>query len=113
MGAKITLALDAPSRIAHDVGLNRETELFLASEAARLMDPYVPKQFGDLKNQKKVEPGRVTYKMPYAQRQYYENSGPPAHSGPKRGKLWDQRMIADRREALTRAVQNWIRKGGK
>jgi hypothetical protein len=102
--ANITLKLNSVSKILRDHRINPggEADYHLAQEVARMSDPYVPFRDGDLKNQKVVRPGSVTYLMPYAEKQYYENKG--GNNGPKRGKQWDQRMMADRGREVVGAV---------
>lgn len=88
------------------LGINKggEAELFMAQEARRLMDPYVPKDQGTLKNTATVDPGKVTYVQVYSQRQYWEHKG----SG-LRGPEWDKRMMADRGPELARAVSRFVK----
>ena len=85
---------------------------FIASEVARLSDPYVPFYTGFLKSHHTVAAdGRtLTYDAPYAKKQYYNNKG--GRNGPLRGPLWEKRMLADKKDALAGSVQAFLNRGG-
>lgn len=116
------------------------TLLFMANEAKRLMEPYVPYLNGPLST--KVSAGvdsgggYVHYKQPYAGFQYYgvvmigKKSNSP-YAGYNEGKKttaqklnynkskhplatsqWDKAMKAAHMGYLTRAVQDYVKKGG-
>lgn len=86
---------------------------FIASEVARLCDPYVPFYTGFLKSHHTIATdGRtLTYDAPYAKTQYYNNKG--GRNGPLRGPLWEKRMLADKRDALAQSVDAYIKGGGR
>ena len=86
---------------------------FIASEVAKLCDPYCPMDHGDLKKLHTIAPdGRtLTYDVPYARFQYYNNKG--GRNGPLRGPLWEKRMLADKRNDLAQSVEAYIKGGGR
>ena len=81
------------------------TQLFLANTCFRRMHKYVPLDTGTLASHTTVKPGSVTYEEQYAHKQYTSNKGKGI-----RGKQWDKKMIANERDALTREVENYIKK---
>lgn len=104
------------------LGKNKEAQKFLASEVERLCQPYVPFQQGTLQNSAKVGDDEIIYPGPYAHYQYYGEvmagrapkhyTGKPIkyHGGPMRGKEWEKRMMADRKDELCQSVENYIKK---
>jgi hypothetical protein len=85
------------------------------AEVARLCDEYVPFRDGPLKNNHTVSATQITYHSPYAKSNYYGNGGHGKQGtagGGKRGKLWDQRMYADKKESLVKAIEGFIRTEG-
>ena len=98
------------------------------------MDPYVPMQTGTLKNRVIIRPTSITYNSPYARVMYYgkvmvdPKTGAAGfltakgwrsrrgvakvvsdrefqyHGGPRRGKLWDKRMWADKKRTILTTV---------
>lgn len=99
------------------LGSDNKARLFLASEVARLSDPYVPMRDGTLKNTRIIAPdGRnIKYPQPYAKKQYegVSKSGRPFryNGAPMRGKEWDKRMMADHAKDVERSVAGFV--GGK
>lgn len=107
------------------LGDSDRARILLASEVARLSDPYVPMQSGALKNSSQIENGgrKLIYPGPYAHYQYegevMAGTAPKQYTGksltyqgaPMRGKQWDKRMMADRGGDLTRRFAKLI--GGK
>ncbi|WP_269478285.1 minor capsid protein [Hominibacterium faecale] len=108
MSVKVRLDLDPFEKILsrRDLEEDGEAQLFFTHEVARHCDPYVPMDTGMLKNTKQIDPNKITYPQPYAQKQYFENKGKGL-----RGKEWDKRMMADRGEEIVTGVANFI--GGK
>ena len=110
---------------ARGLGDSDRARVFLANEVARLSDPYVPMQQGTLKNTRQIAgDGRsITYPQPYAHYQYkgevmagrapkhYTGTPLTYHGAPRRGREWDKRMLADRRDALVQSVAGYV--GGK
>lgn len=129
-----------PDQIAKE-RINSNTQLFMANEAKRLMDPYVPANNLVLAQNVSIytgnEYGVVEYRSPYAHYQYagelYVSSAtgsPWATKGeykvPTGKKLehktfrhplatseWDKAMKTTRMEDLERAMQKYIDRGGK
>ncbi len=122
---KFTLKDFDPNRIMAGRGLGKKgmAQHKMASELARLCDPYVPMRQGVLKNTCQVGNGFVRYVAPYAKYQYYGKlmvgRAPKAltatdlkHSGaPMRGPFWDKRMMADKGDTLIDGVAKLV--GGK
>lgn len=104
------------------MGGDNRAQKFLASEAARLMDAYVPMQQGPLKNQHTIaaDGSSVTYTQPYAHYQYrgevmagrapkhYTGESLNHHGAPMRGPNWDKRMIADKSDELANNLKTYI-----
>lgn len=82
------------------------TGLFAASEAARLMQPYVPEREGILKIAT-ARPWKVMYTVPYAAYQYYGSGF--HHSKPTAVSHWDRELNKD---ALARVIQAYIKQKG-
>lgn len=95
-----------PVKITEKYGLTEKgkAQLFLANNAFRRMQKYVPFDTGALSTTVIIEPGKVTYIQPYARKQYYTNKG----SG-LRGKKWDKKMIANERDVFNREFENYIK----
>lgn len=74
------------------ISTDRQLGVFAAEQAARLMDPFVPKDSGALVASARTdEPYKVTYDTPYARRQYYgvdHNFQKQKH--PKAKAKWDE-----------------------
>ena len=130
----------SPETILRVRGLGDSTAAtkLLASEVARLSDPYVPMAPGSgahMKEQYTIAPdgSSITYRGPYAHYQYvgeimvgsrtsspWAQSGEPKvgtgreiqyHGAPMRGKEWDKRMMADRGDEITKTMAKFV--GGK
>ncbi|WP_252247443.1 minor capsid protein [Clostridium sp. ZBS4] len=108
MGFK--LKFDDLTQIALRRNLQKDgkAQQFLTNEIARLSDDYIPMDSGTLKNNKSITQHSITYKSPYAKRQWYENKGA---SGGHRGKEWCNRAIIDHKEELIESVAKFC--GGK
>ena len=81
--------------------------LFFANEVARMADPYVPMRTGMLKNAITISPGYIVYRMPYAEKNWYQNRGADTQGtqkGGKRGPRWALRMWHDKGPQIVRAV---------
>ena len=96
----------SPARISNKYGFgdNGKANLFLANNAFRRMEKYVPRDTGALATTVIIKPGSVTYIQPYAHRQYVSNKGKGL-----RGKKWDKKMIANEREVLSREFERYIK----
>ena len=125
---KVVTNLDDVGTMLKKRGLEpsgRVQKLFTAT-CAKEMDPYIPMQQGILKNTRQIGTDKVTYNSPYAKFQYYgklmlgvETRSAYAKKGerkvvtdkdlkyngaPKRGKLWDKRMWADKKNKILNDV---------
>lgn len=125
---KVVTNLDDVSTMLKKRGLEpngRVQKLFTAT-CAKEMDPYVPMQQGILKITRQIGVDRVTYNSPYAKFQYYgkvmigvksrrvfadkgerkvvTDRDLKYHGAPKRGKLWDKRMWADKKNKILNDV---------
>lgn len=123
---KITVNIPT-AKILKSMGLGGSNEVrkYTASEVKRLCDPYVPFQQGALKNITTIatDGSALVYTQPYAHYQYYGEAmagrAPKkytgealTYSGANRGKEWDKRMLADKRNDLERSVEAFIKKKG-
>lgn len=127
-----------PSQIAKEI-INSDVRLFMANEAKRLMDPYVPADKLMLAQNVSVynedDEGIVEYRSPYAHYQYkgvlyvssltgsaFASSG--EHKVPTSRKLeyskfrhplatsqWDKAMATAKGDDLAGAVQRFIERG--
>lgn len=102
--------------MAEDATGGDATLLFMANEAQRLMDGYVPMETGMLADNADayVEGGvgKVHYRSPYAHYQYNGdgfNFSKEKH--PKATSHWDEAMKKDRGKDLANAVQKFIKRG--
>jgi hypothetical protein len=124
---KVTVKVDIDTaKIMRQRGLGGDfgAQRYLASEVARLCDPYVPMQQGMLKNQHTIarDGSSIVYTQPYAHYQYYgkvmAGRAPKKYTGddldyhgaPMRGPRWDQRMMADKRGELERNLEAYVRR---
>ena len=104
------------------LGNDKGAQKFLASEVARLSDPYVPMQQGHLKNLHTIasDGSEIVYNQPYAHYQYYGEAmagrAPKKYTGktldyhgaPMRGPNWDKRMFADKQKEIEKSVSDYI-----
>lgn len=81
-----------------------QAQLFLANNCFRRMQKYVPFDTGKLSTTVTVEPGSVTYEVPYAHRQYTTNKGNGI-----RGKYWDKLMLSAEKSQLVKELQDYVR----
>lgn len=116
-----------PASILKARGLGKSTKarVYLANQVAKLSDPYVPLQTGTLKNSRRIsgDGSTITYPGPYAHYQYvgkvmggrapkqYTGEDINYHGGPMRGREWDKRMLADRKDDLIKGFAKYT--GGK
>lgn len=85
---------------------NDNVKLFTADTCFRRMTKYVPWREGVLATTVTVEPGKVTYEVPYAHRQYTQNKGKGL-----RGAYWDRRMKSAEGKIVAKEIENFIKKG--
>ena len=107
MSTKIRVEIDPAKSILKKLKMDPggEGDLFVATEVAKLSEPYVPFLEGILAKPV-IEPGRLIYYPPYAQKWYNEHKGEGL-----RGPYWDKRMIADRGDELEESTAKFL--GGK
>lgn len=84
---------------------NGNTKLFLANTCFRRMQKYVPFETGTLSTTATIKPGKVTYEMPYAHKQYTSNKGKGI-----RGKYWDRKMVSAEKELIIKEVEEYAKK---
>ena len=85
---------------------NDNVKLFMADTCFRRMVKFVPWREGVLATTVSVEPGKVTYEVPYAHKQYTQNKGRGL-----RGAYWDRRMKSAEGNAVAKEVEAFIKKG--
>ena len=136
----VKVKVDIPTaKILKERGLGSDTgaRKYLASEVARLCEPYVPMQQGILARSAVIasDGSSLVYPGPYAHYQYegeiygpnytngerfWSGAAPKKptgrqinyHGAPMRGKQWDRRMLADKSKDLERSMDAYIKKGG-
>jgi len=120
------------ARILRQRGLggSHEAQRFLAEIVRDYSDPYVPMSAGAAAHMKglvEIAPdgAYLQYRAPYAHYQYvgevmagrapkhYTGKDLQYHGAPLRGKLWDKRMMADRRKDVEAAMDAYIRRKGR
>ena len=123
---KIKVDIDT-AKILLKLGLGGSNKVrkYIASEVARLSDPYVPMQQGMLKNQRTIasDGSQIVYTQPYAHYQYYgkvmAGRAPKKYTGddltyngaPMRGARWTERMLIDKRAEIENNVEKFIARG--
>lgn len=123
---KIKVDIDAKKILAsRGLGSSNKARKYIASEVARLSDPYVPMQQGMLKNQRTIasDGSYIVYTQPYAHYQYYgkvmAGRAPKKYTGddltyngaPMRGARWTERMLIDKRAEIENNVEKFIARG--
>lgn len=104
----IKVQIDSASKIKKRLGIekNGKAQLFLATEATKRMDKYVPKDSGVLKDSHDIEPHKITYFQPYARKQFYTNKGKGI-----RGKKWHLKMLSAEKKMLVKDIENYVKRG--
>ena len=123
---RITVDIDAKKILAsRGLGSSNKVRKYVASEVARLSDPYVPMQQGMLKNQRTIasDGSQLVYTQPHAHYHYYgkvmAGRPPKKYTGddltyngaPMRGARWTERMLADKRAEIENNVEKFIARG--
>ena len=95
----------------------KEVQLFAANEAKKLMQPFVPMDTGMLANNADVYvengAGVVHYVSPYAHRMYEgEGFDFSREAHPLATARWDKAMMQARGAEFTKAIQDYVKKGG-
>lgn len=122
MATRITVNLNSVATILKDKKLEKggRAELVMATEVHRLSDPYTPFQEHILATDVTIEPGSITYNVPYAKYQWYGKvmEGNPRratskslryHGEPMRGSFWVNRAMANRKQDVVKAVEDFIK----
>lgn len=81
---------------------------YAASEAARMMEQYVPRRTGALRASAKTEPFKVTYNAPYAVYQFYGRNM-THYTTPNTGSRWDKRLQSSRIGDLARSITGFLK----
>lgn len=120
---KVTVNINAQKILAsRGLGSSKKAQKFLASEVARLADPYTPFQSRNLQNSKQIasDGSQIVYTAPHAHYQYYgevmAGRPPKSYTGrkltyngaPMRGARWIERMVADKKNELENNVEAFI-----
>lgn len=123
---RIAVNIDAKKILAErGLGSSNKVQKYVASEVARLSDPYVPMQQGHLKNLHTIaaDGSQIVYTQPYAHYQYYgkvmAGRPPKKYTGddltyngaPMRGARWTERMLIDKRAEIENNVEKFIARG--
>ncbi|WP_143314496.1 minor capsid protein [Clostridium sp. HBUAS56017] len=123
---KVTISFNSTEKILLKRNLQKggKVQQFFTNEVARQSNPYIPFDNGGLKDkQVQILPDKIKYNAPYARYQYYGKvmvgNAPKKvtdkdlsyHGAPKRGKMWDKRMWADRGKEIVRSVASFA--GGR
>lgn len=99
MKAGFTILATQVLMATRGIEVGGKVQKFVDSEVLRLTDPYVPMDSGVLKRSgtgsTKIGSGDVTYRTPYARRQYFENKG-----NGLRGSQWFHRSKADNKQTI-------------
>lgn len=102
---------------------SKKAQMVIDSEVLRRCDPLVPYDSGDLKDSgisgTVLGSGVVTYTMPYARKQYYENQGNGKQGLKKqskhnykclRGSYWFERMKANDLDEIKKKASEVFKK---
>ena len=126
MRVKVTVDINKNKIMsARGMGSSNGLRKHLASEVARLSDPYVPMQQGILKNTRQIaqDGSEIVYPGPYAHYQWLGEAmggrAPKQYTGkklsysgaPMRGKMWTVRMLIDKRKEIENNVETYIKRG--
>lgn len=105
------------------INRNGKAQKKFTHKVKSMCDKYVPLDKGILKNTAIEDDNSITYIQPYAEHNYYYNSGKGTQGMTKqggrgglnknclRGKLWDKRMWADHGDEIVAYVANYV--GGR
>lgn len=113
MGIKVTVDFDAAgvSQKVESIKTDPKLGMFLAKEAERGMEPYVPMRTGALVDSSEAEPFAVEYTASYAVYPYRgENMTIRKEQHPLATKEWDRAYASQRGEDLARAATEFIKR---
>lgn len=95
--------------VAHQKGMMLNAQNVIDNKCIEYLEFYTPiaqekyQNHGKMSKSHKIEKaGIIINTEPKARREYYENKG---FSAPQRGKLWLERMKADHKEDILKAVK--------
>lgn len=123
---RITVDINANKILSkRGLGSSDKAQKYVASEVARLSDPYVPMQQGILKSAYQIaaDGSQLVYIQPYAHYQYYgmamggrppkkyTGNGLTYNGAPMRGAKWTERMMIDKRAEIEKNVEKFIARG--
>ena len=112
MGQTVKIKINVDLKKAGESKLTKSVRMFAANDAFRLMSPYVPMQTGTLWQTVDISPGKVHYKMPYAERMY---NGEGLNFCKEHHTLatahWDRAMMAAKGDVLARDITRFIKFG--
>lgn len=93
-----------------DIATNKKLGQFLASEAEKGMEPYVPFRDGALVSSAKADPFKVTYNTQYAKYVYEgKNMAIKTEKHPLATKEWDKAYAEAHLDELGRAGTRYVR----
>ncbi|MGN1121982.1 MAG: minor capsid protein [Eubacteriales bacterium] len=109
-GQTVKIKINVDLKKAGERKLTNSVRLFATADAFRLMSPYVPMQTGTLWQTVDISPGKIHYKMPYADRMY---NGDGLHFSKEEHALatahWDRAMMRDKGDVLARDVTRFLK----
>lgn len=124
MATTIKVNLNSVGTILADRKLEKggQAQRFMTGEIYRLSKPYMPFDNNPLTTEVTLEADSITHNVPYAKYQYYGKvmKGTPRrvtnkslryHGEPMRGRCWVNRAMADRKQDVVKAVEDFIKKG--
>lgn len=130
MATRVYVNMQPIGQILERHGLNKSgrVQQFLTMECSKRMTDYMPFRSGALATKLKVVTSatEITVYGPYARYQYYGKamvgSAPKRVTdkdltydktkNPKAGPFWDRRMMAEQAQAIAKACERYLRRGG-
>ena len=112
MATNVKIQMDPTQKILLKRYLNKngQAQIKFTKEVAKNCNNYVPFQTGRLKDMMvNLSTDKITYKAPYAAKQYYTNKG--GNNGALRGKMWDKRMWSDKGDSIVQTIADFV--GGR
>lgn len=102
--------------IVKDAVKKRQTVMYMANTARKLMDPYVPMYMGNLAKHVTISgdetKATITYTMPYAAQCFYATSRRfSKERHPYATAHWDKAMMQVHKQTLISDVQKFIKSG--
>ena len=111
----MSVKMQPTSEIIAHLGLdvNGRVQRFFQETCYKLMDKYLPKRDGNLRNVVDLsDPAKIVYEMPYAHAQYVGYTKGPVrnYTTPGTGPYWDKRMVSAEISDIVNEVQNYVRR---